>query len=181
VRDGRGWEGAEGLRDGSWQVDEFGGVEERVAEIGPDGDGIGVDAAEFGEGFAAGQDLVRSRTAGEGGFEEPGDAGLVGVWGGAEQAFGPDACLLMDEGIVHEGEGLARDIGPVAPAHGAEGGGEIEGDQERRHEVASDGGVEAAPTRTVEGAILFGSTAAIGELGEVNGDGRAAGGGVETS
>jgi hypothetical protein len=99
----------------------------------------------------------------------------------SEEPSGPGFGLLVEERIIHHGQGLCGHIGHVAPTDRAERSREVEGLKSRRQEVASKRGVQAPAAVSVERATQVGTTAANDELGEMHRHGRASQCGIETA
>ena len=82
----------------------------------------------------------------------------------------PDATLLVQKEIIHQGQGLAGDVGDIPFAYGGEGRREIEGQHEGRDEVAPQCGIDRSSPGTVQGSTLLGASAADNKFGQVNQD-----------
>ena len=117
--------------------------------------------------------------AGVGGEVHLGDALLGSEGFVGEDVLGPIGGFLVDEGVVHEDEGLGGDVGDASAAHGVERGGGVEGEEHGGEEISADFEVDGAAAGAVEGAAGGGFAAAFHEGSEVDLDAGAAHGEVE--
>ena len=74
----------------------------------------------------------------------------------------------MEKGMIHQGQGLGRNVGNVAPSHRGEGLGCVKGQQQRGQKVSPGSQVNAAASVSVRGAQLFGSASKQDDIVFVN-------------
>ena len=147
--------------DDSSNIDQFLHVEKRVAQRLPGG------RAGLRRELQAGHSVERSQAGihfGLGGC--PGEGFQVHLTnapgrglipGGFLQSPGPPAGLFVEEGMIHQGQGLGRNVGNVPPPHRGEGLGRIEGQEQGGQKVSPGGQVDAAASVPVQGPQSLGS------------------------
>ncbi|SVD88582.1 uncharacterized protein METZ01_LOCUS441436, partial [marine metagenome] len=143
-----------------------------MAKIAPGLMTIGIAPIQFGkrsEGLKAGRQFaIAGRASKSLGVHLPDAFGRRRLF--LYDPPSPDATLPIQKAVIHQGQGLAGDVGDIPFAHGGEGRREIEGQHEGRDEVAPERGIDGSSTGAVQRTALRGPAATNDKFGQVNRD-----------